>query len=392
LLSNSRYQDLGVSASKAGLHRALKAAGSEDAGGLFAGVADDLARDSDYYSFLHCDGAGTKGIVSYLCHRDTNDASSYAGLAQDALVMNLDDVFCIGRPENLLLANTIGRNSRLIDDEVISIIIASYRKLTEKLRLLGIPLAMTGGETADCGDVVRTLMVDAVLCGRIKKSEIIDARAIVPGDVIVGISSTGQASYEDEPHSGIGSNGLTLARHSLLAHSYREQYPEVVDPNSSADLTYVGPFRTTDTAPGMGMSIGQALASPTRTYAPVLNSLFDSREITIHGAIHCTGGGQTKVLRFGRGNRYIKDDLFPIPPLFSLIQKHGSVSWREMYQVFNMGHRMEIYAPPCSATAIIDTAARFSLEAKVIGRVEKQDSDVNTVVLETEHGVFDYML
>jgi len=393
-VEESKYGALGVSASKSGLHRALDQSGLTPSGALFAQVSADLAGNSEYYSFVHCDGAGTKTIVPYLHFRETKSRSLFSGLAQDALVMNLDDIYCIGSPEKLLLANTVARNARLIDDETLAVLFDSYRALASTLAAQGILIELAGGETADCGDVVRTLVVDAVLCGRIKKSSIVDAGNIVPGDVIVGLSSTGQAIYENMPNSGIGSNGLTLARHAMLSREYAKDYPEVVDPNLSPDDVYRGPFFTTDRPEGLEMSVGEALASPTRTYAPVIARVLDTLGSSVHGIIHVTGGGQTKVLRFGRGNIYIKDNLFAPPPVFSLIQRFGHVAWREMYQVFNMGHRMEFYLPEEFAATVFEISSSFGIDARIIGRVERNNEAAasNKVTIECPYGSFDYTL
>ncbi|MCB0359531.1 MAG: hypothetical protein KDD44_07835, partial [Bdellovibrionales bacterium] len=316
----SRYSELGVSASKQGLHDALQRAGVESSAGFFAQLGPDIAGDPAYISLLHCDGAGTKALLAYLYACDTNDTSVYASLSQDALVMNLDDILCVGLPSGMSIANAISRNARLIPDEAISRIIGRYKELVDSLNNLGFPLTMTGGETADMGDVVRTLVVDATIAARIPKDRLVDTRNICSGDVIIGLSSTGRASYEDSENSGIGSNGLTLARHALLTEDYLSLYPEVCDPQTAAEHRLRGPFRMTDLPSGLGMSIGKALLSPTRTYAPVLRKVFESLGRDVHGVIHCTGGGQTKVLRFGPGSlKFIKDNLFPEPPVFRLI-------------------------------------------------------------------------
>lgn len=394
-MKKSSYESLGVSASKSGLHDVLDKTGLSDSLGLFAKVTSDLAADPDYHCFVHCDGAGTKSIVPYLFFRETEQRELFAGLAQDALVMNLDDIYCIGTPEKLLLANTLGRNSNLIDDDIIAIVISSYKELCNRLRELGIPLEITGGETADCGDIVRTLMVDAVICGRIKKENLINAQSISPGDAIVGLSCTGTSSYEDQENSGIGSNGLTLARHALLTKDYADKYPEVFDPLVDRTLIYRGPFRVSDQPKGLGMSVGEALASPTRTYAPVLNTLLNEQDLEIHGIIHLTGGGQTKILRFGHGNLYIKDNLFDPPPIFRLIQEYGSVPWKEMYQVFNMGHRMELYVPEECIEVVVETAARFGIAARKIGYVAKLpdgETDKNKLCIDSIFGSFEFEL
>ncbi len=385
------YESLGASASKAGLHRALDAAGIAEQSGLFARVSTDLASNGDYHSFLHCDGAGTKSIVAYLLFRETGDVSPFASLAQDATVMNLDDVLCIGRPQSLLLANMIARNAKLVPDEAVGAVIKRYSELVDEFRTFGLPIELSGGETADCGDVVRTMLVDAVLTGRICAADLVNANRIVPGDLIVGLSSVGPAVYDTAYSSGIGSNGLTLARRVLLHHSYGNRFPEVLDESSKA-CGYSGPFRLSDPVPGSPLNIGESLLSPTRTYAPILLPLLARLGQSIHGLIHVTGGGLSKVLRFGRGNRYIKDRLFETPPLFSLIQQHGSVSWREMYQVFNMGHRLEVYLPEQHVATVINEAGRFGVEARVIGRVEASSSQANEVLVRSEAGEFSYHL
>ncbi|MFN8389063.1 MAG: AIR synthase-related protein [Bdellovibrionota bacterium] len=387
------YTSLGASASKAGLHQALVGAGLETHSGLFAPVLPDVAGDPSYSSFLHADGAGTKTIVAYLRYRESGDPEVFAGLAQDALVMNLDDVFCIGSPESMLLSNAIARNSKLIDDTVLEVLLRSYRSLREQLSTLGIDFALAGGETADCGDVVRTLIVDAVLFGRIRNSGLIRATNIAAGDLIVGLSSTGQAKYEQTPNSGVGSNGLTLARHSLLSRKQAAKYPEVLDPGLDEKIAYRGPFGVNDRPAELGMTVGEALGSPTRTYAPILKAAYAELGSQVHGVIHLTGGGQTKPLRFGKGLRFVKDSLFPTPPLFSLIQAHGQVGWKEMYQVFNMGHRMELYLPEGSVPRLIAISEAFGVEAKVIGRVEPQTvalGERNSLELVSPHGRFEY--
>ncbi len=391
--SESAYGELGVSATKAGLHSALGASGLPSHNEFFIELKKDISANPQYSSFLHSDGAGTKGIVAYLVARETGEREVYSHLADDALVMNTDDVLTVGIPEALLVGNTIQRNARLIEDEVLTVVIRRYLNLCEMLTNLGIPTTFAGGETADCGDVVRTVLIDAVISGRIANDSLISTKNIVPGDVIVGLSSTGQASYELAPNSGIGANGLTLARHSLLSSELAKRYPEIVDPSlSERGVSYRGPFGVTDKPKALGMTVGTALSSPTRMYAPVLVNIYRELRGRIHGAIHCTGGGQTKVLRFGEGNRYVKDNLFDVPPLFALIQQHGEIKWREMYQVFNMGHRFELYLKEEDASAVIEIAKSFSVAARVVGRVEPSSAKHNQVVLKTKFGVFEYTL
>ena len=394
-MTDDKYSALGASATKDGLHDLLSSSGLLKENRLFAPVLPDLSGDSEFASIIHCDGAGTKSITPYLYFKDTGKRDLFAGLAQDAIVMNLDDIYCIGSPESLILANTIGRNARLIDDESLGVLINSYKALCEELAQLGVPIAMSGGETADCGDVVRTLMVDAVICGRIAKRNLIYADQIKAGDAIVGFESCGQASYESQVNSGIGSNGLTLARHSLLSSYYRETYPECCDPDLNPEHAYRGPFKTTDTEDTLGMNIGEALSSPTRTYAPVLAELYKSLGGVIHGVIHLTGGAHTKALRFGRGCRIIKDTMLPVPPIFGLIQEHGKVSWEEMYKVFNMGQRLEIYLPAEHVQEVVSLSKKFGISAQQVGHVETHPNGpdaANSALLKTEYGEFNYDL
>lgn len=388
--NESAYASLGASATKAGLHKALKDAGVPEQAGLFAVINQDLAGDQDFASFMHCDGAGTKSIVAYLVYKDSGDIKAFSGLAQDALVMNLDDIFCLGSPQKLILGNIIQRNAHLVPDTAIQVILERYLELTKMLRSFGINIEFSGGETADCGDVVRTLLVDAVLSGRLKRETIINTLKIVPGDLIVGLSNTGCASYEQNENSSIGSNGLTLARHALLSKKYIELFPEVVDPTLPRETVYGGPYLTSDQPEELSMSIGAALLSPTRTYAPVLHEVLQRLSSNVHGIIHLSGGGQTKPLRFGKNIRYVKENFFPCPPLFALIQRYGKVSWEEMYQVFNMGHRLELYLPESAVQSVLETAASFQIEARVIGRVEASTHSGNEVLLKTPHGEFLY--
>ena len=392
-MSKSSYESLGASATKEGIHNALESAGISHDTGLFAVINDDLAGDPSYCSVVHCDGAGTKSLIAYLHFSETKDPSVFAGLSQDALVMNLDDVYCLGTPESMVLANAIARNAKIISDEAIGELIKSYKNLCTKLFELGVNVQLSGGETADMGDVVRSLVVDAVLTARMKRETLVNTRNIQAGDVIVGLSSTGQASYEEKPNSGIGSNGLTLARHALLSSHYRENFVESSVPNPDPNISYRGPFRTTDTPEGLGMSVGEALLSPTRTYSPILAKVFESLGSDVHGAIHVTGGALSKVLRFGPGGlKFIKDNLFATPALFSLIQEHGDVSWEEMYQVFNMGQRFELYVPENRAEEVISTSKAFNVDAQIIGRVENNNSSENIVEVKSQNGNFNYTL
>jgi phosphoribosylformylglycinamidine cyclo-ligase len=389
-MTSSKYEELGVSATKSGLHRALSAAGRESSSRFFAAFNSDLAGSADYVTVLHSDGAGTKSIVAYLLYRETGNARVFRGLAQDALVMNLDDIFCVGIPTKLLLTNQLARNAMLIGDDAVAAVIAGYTALVDQLRSLGIDIELAGGETADCPDVVRTLLVDAVVCARIPRAGLVDTTAISEGDVIVGVSSTGQAAYESQPNSGIGSNGLTLARHALLSRYHAQKYPEVLSPEIDAEAAYRGPYKVTDCVDSLGMPVGEALLSPTRTYAPFLVAL--SRELgpALHGVIHNTGGGQTKVVRFGERKLYRKHSLFEIPPIFELIQRHGAVSWREMYQAFNMGHRLEVYMRPQDVERAVSVARTYALDARAVGEVQRHAGRGNAVRLDTAHGSFTY--
>jgi len=377
----SIYEALGASATKASLHRAIKQAGLEDSGTFFAKLNKDFAGDPNYYSFIHCDGAGTKTIPAYLMYKETGDPTYFKHLAEDALVMNLDDIYCVGKPESLLLSNTIARNLKLIPAEVIETLIISYKHLVDKYNALDIPLELSGGETADCGDVVRTIMVDAVVAGRIKKSQTISPDNIAAGDVIVGLASFGQSSYEQAENSGISSNGMTLARHALLNIEHAKKYPEILASETANEKAYFGNYFITDYVDSLKMKVGEALLSPTRSFAPILSKIYDTLSELPHGVIHCTGGGLTKVLRFGKGKRYIKNDLFDCPPIFSLIKECGDIPKREMNQVFNLGQRLEIYLPEKDAQQVIDIASSFNVQGKIIGYVEDSPTRENSVVI-----------
>jgi phosphoribosylformylglycinamidine cyclo-ligase len=390
MATTGAYQQLGVSATKDDVHRAV--AGTDP--GLFPGAfcrvgVDVLAGDAEYCSALHSDDAGTKAIVAYLHFRETGQASVFRGIAQDALVMNLDDLLCIGAVDRFLLGNTINRNSFVIPGSVIAEVINGYAQVVTNLARVGIEIVPTGGETADMNDAVRTIIVGATLAARLRRTEIIDNSRIEPGDVIVGFSSTGQAAWESTPNSGIGDNGLTLARHALLHRDYAFRYPESLDPGVDSSAAYRGPFHLQDRPEALGMSIGEAILSPTRTYAPLVKKIFEQvGRSAIHGLVHNTGGGLTKCKGFGQNIAYIKEELFPIPELFELIARHGQVGWKEMYQTFNMGHRLEAMVPATVASAIIAIAEEVGISAKIVGRCES--ANTNRVHLQTPHGAFDY--
>lgn len=383
------YAKLGASSSKEGLHRALADSGAAEPGGFFAQLQEDVCGDSRYYSLLHADAAGTKGAAAYLAFRESGDPSWMAGLAQDALVMNLDDIACVGAFEGILLSNTIGRNLRLIPDSAIAAIIGRYRELCAQFERQGIRIRMAGGETEDVGDILRTLSVSCTLFARVRRDAAISTDNIRPGDLIIGLASSGKCSYESEPNSGIGCNGITAARHGLIHNSYLAQYPELLDPGVDRKIAYQGRYKLFEEPPALKMSVAKALLSPTRSYAPVILKLMKVLGDKLHGAIHCSGGGQTKIIRFGKGLRYVKDNLFTPPPVFTLIQEALSIPWNEMYSVFNMGHRMEVLVPPAGAADVIAAAGEFEIEARQIGYVEPSPSG-NSVLLRTAYGEFNY--
>ena len=386
---NELYRRRGVSADKEDVHAAIKNIDK----GLFPQafckiMPDIMGGDPDYCNLMHADGAGTKSSLAYLYWRETGDLSVWRGISQDSIVMNLDDLLCVGATQGLLHSSTIGRNSRLIPGEVISALINGTDELLEQLRDLGVGIYNTGGETADVGDLVRTVIVDSTVSCRMRREEVIDAARIADGDVIVGLASFGQATYETEYNGGMGSNGLTSARHDVFAHHYAEKYPESYDDCLPDDVVYVGSHSLTDRVEGLDIDYGHLVLAPTRTYAPVLVELLRELRPQIHGLIHCTGGAQTKVLHFVEGKKIIKDNLFDLPPLFDTILRDGKTPAREMYKVFNMGHRMEVYLPEQYAAEVIDIAHHFDIDAQVIGRVE--EADESEVVIKSSLGSFEY--
>ncbi|MEX2231967.1 MAG: AIR synthase related protein [Cyclobacteriaceae bacterium] len=386
---SDRYTQRGVSASKEDVHQAI----SKLDKGLFPKafckiVADHLGSDDGYCTVMHADGAGTKSALAYIYWKETGDLSVWKGIAQDALIMNIDDLLCVGATENILVSSTIGRNKNNIPGEVISAIISGTEEILELLRHYGLNIISTGGETADLGDLVRTIAVDSTVVCRMKKSDVIDNARIKAGDVIVGLASFGKATYEDEYNGGMGSNGLTSARHDVFSHAYVTKYPETFDETLPVDLVYSGNFNVTDSIPGLDVNVGKLVLSPTRTYAPVMVKVLQNFRKDINGMVHCSGGAQTKVLHFIENLHVIKDNLFEVPPLFKLIQEQSATDWREMYKVFNMGHRMEIYVPEKHAVEIISISKGFAVDAKVIGRVENASS--KKVTLKTDFGEFIY--
>ena len=379
----------GVSAAKEDVHAAIRHIDKGLYPKAFCKILPDiLGGDPDYCNIMHADGAGTKSSLAYAYWRETGDLSVWEGIAQDAVVMNTDDLLCVGATDGILVSSTIGRNKQLIPGEVIAAIIGGTEKLLASLRAMGIGIHLTGGETADVGDLVRTVIVDTTVCCRMRREDVIDNAHIQPGDVIVGLSSCGQATYEQRYNGGMGSNGLTSARHDLFAHSLGERYPETYDHAIPDALAYSGSYQLTDPLEGSPLDAGRLVLSPTRTYAPVIRQLLQCMRPHIHGMVHCTGGAQTKVLHFvGDNCRVVKDNLFPIPPLFAAIQQQSGTSWEEMYKVFNMGHRMEIYTTPEQAPQVIQTAAQFHIDAQVVGRIEEGPRQL---VLHSPYGTFTY--
>ncbi len=388
-MSDQRYNLRGVSASKEDVHNAIKNIDKGIFPKAFCKIIPDiLGGDPQYCNIMHADGAGTKSSLAYMYWRETGDLSVWKGIAQDALIMNIDDLLCVGATDNILVSSTIGRNKLLIPGEVISAIINGTDELLAELRGLGVNAYATGGETADVGDLVRTIIVDSTVTCRMKREDVISNHRIQDGDVIVGMASFGQASYEKEYNGGMGSNGLTSARHDVFAKYLAQKYPESYDAAVPEELVYSGSLKLTDTIEGLGIDAGKLVLSPTRTYAPVIKKLLDEMRPAIHGMVHCSGGAQTKVMHFVENMKVVKNNLFPIPPLFKTIQEQSGTDWKEMYKVFNMGHRMEIYLAPENAQAVIDIAHSFNIEAQVVGFVEAAEK--NSLIIESEYGKFEY--
>lgn len=388
-MSDIRYNLRGVSAGKEDVHNAIKKIDK----GLFPQafckiVPDFLTNDENYCIVMHADGAGTKSSLAYMYWKETGDLSVWKGIAQDALIMNLDDLLCVGVTDNILISSTIGRNKNLIPGEVLSEIINGTESLLDDLRVNGIGIQSTGGETADVGDLVRTIIVDSTVVARIKRSDIVNNANIVDGDVIVGLASYGQATYEHAYNGGMGSNGLTSARHDVFSKILAKKYPESFDNNVPDELVYVGSKKLTDKIDNTPFDAGKLVLSPTRTYAPIIKKILEKYRKDIHGMVHCSGGAQTKVLHFIDNLHVIKDDLFDLPPLFKMIQEESKTDWKEMYKVFNMGHRFEIYVSPEIANSIIEISKSFDVDAKVIGRVELFDG--KKVTIKSEFGNFEY--
>ncbi|MFT4771119.1 MAG: phosphoribosylformylglycinamidine cyclo-ligase [Cryomorphaceae bacterium] len=383
-----RYQARGVSAGKEDVHAAIKNMDK----GLFPKafckiVPDYLTGSDDHCLVMHADGAGTKSSLAYAYWKETGDLSVWKGIAQDALIMNIDDLLCVGCVDKILVSSTIGRNKNLITGEVIKALIEGTEEVLESLRSMGIEVRSTGGETADVGDLVRTVIVDSTVTSRMRRDEVVDNSNIKPGQVIVGLSSTGQAAYESEYNAGMGSNGLTSARHDVFSSEVGQKFPETFDPAVPKDLVYSGAYALTDRVDSMPIDIGRAVLSPTRTYAPVIKAILEKGREQIGGMVHCSGGAQTKVLHFIDEYHIIKDNLFPVPPLFKLIQETSGTDWKEMYKVFNMGHRMEIYCDPAFANTIIEISKSFDIDAQIVGRVEEGEK---ALTITSENGTFQY--
>ena len=388
-MSTSRYVQRGVSADKEDVHKAIDGLDK----GLFPKafckvVADDLTGSPEHCIVMHADGAGTKSSLAYAYWKETGDITVWHGIAQDAIVMNLDDLLCVGCTDGILLSSTIGRNKGLIPGEVVAALIEGTELFLERMRALGIGIRSTGGETADVGDLVRTVIVDSTVVARMRRDEVIDNARIQAGDVIVALASDGQSTYEDHYNAGMGSNGLTSARHDVFAKELATKYPETFDPATPADLVYSGQARLTAPLEGTPLDFGKAVLSPTRTYAPVVHAVLRAMRTDIHGMVHCSGGAQTKVLHFVEDLRIIKDDLFPTPPLFAAIQRMSGTAWKEMYKVFNMGHRLELYVPGHRAAEIIAISEAFGIPARVVGRVEA--APAKEVVLSGPNGTHTY--
>ena len=388
-MSDQRYNLRGVSASKEDVHNAIKNIDKGIFPQAFCKIIPDiLGGDPEYCNIMHADGAGTKSSLAYMYWKETGDLSVWKGIAQDALIMNIDDLLCVGATNNILVSSTIGRNKLLIPGEVISAIINGTEELLAELRELGVNAYGTGGETADVGDLVRTIIVDSTVTCRMKREEVISNDHIRPGDVIVGLSSYGQATYEKSYNGGMGSNGLTSARHDVFGKYLATKYPESYDNAVPDELIYSGQLKLTDQIAELGIDAGKLVLSPTRTYAPVVKKLLDEMRPLIHGMVHCSGGAQTKVMHFVEKMKVVKNNLFPVPPLFRIIQEQSGTDWHEMYKVFNMGHRMEIYVAPADAQKVIEISQSFGIDAQIVGYTEAADN--NVLIIESETGRFEY--
>ncbi len=388
-MNDQRYNLRGVSASKEDVHNAIKHIDKGIFPKAFCKIIPDiLGGDPEYCNIMHADGAGTKSSLAYMYWKETGDLSVWRGIAQDALIMNIDDLLCVGATDNILVSSTIGRNKLLVPGEVISAIINGTEELLAELRELGVNAYSTGGETADVGDLVRTIIVDSTVTCRMKRKDVISNGNILPGDVIVGLSSYGQATYEKSYNGGMGSNGLTSARHDVFAKYLAGKYPESYDNAVPDELVYSGNLKLTDQIAGLGIDAGKLVLSPTRTYAPVIKKMLDEMRPKIHGMVHCSGGAQTKVMHFVEKMKVVKNNLFPVPPLFNIIQEQSGTDWHEMYKVFNMGHRMEIYVDAADAQRVIDISQSFGIDARVVGYT--MPAPQNELIIESDKGRFEY--
>ncbi|MFX1591153.1 MAG: AIR synthase related protein [Promethearchaeota archaeon] len=389
--NNNMYKTLGVSSKKEEVYKALKSIDKGLFPGAFCRIIEDINNRENFCSIFHSDGAGTKASLAYMYYKETGDISVFKGIVRDAMVMNLDDILCVGATGNIFFSNNLGRNRNYVKGDVIETIIKEYYDYSEKLTSLGLHVRMCGGETADIGDIVKTLVVDASAFTTMKKEDVIDANNIKLDDIIIGLASYGRASYEDEYNSGIGSNGLTLARHGILSHEYYKKYPECYDQNLDEKFVFFGKYKLTDEIDELNLTIGKTLLSPTRTYAPVIKEIIEKYRNEIHGIIHNTGGGQTKILKYGNNVKYIKNNFFKIPKIFELIQRSSETQWREMYSVFNMGHRMELLCNESIAPEIIRIAKKFDIDSKIIGHCEKSPiKGKNNLEIKSEFGSFIY--
>ena len=385
------YSTLGVSSKKEDVHKAIEHLDKGLFPGSFCKIVKDVNDREDYCSISHADGAGTKSSLAYMYYMETGDLSIFKGVVRDAIIMNIDDILCVGATGNMFLVNNLGRNSNYISGDIVATIIEEYNDYSKKLTELGLQVILCGGETADVGDIVKTVLLDASVFTAMKREDVINAANIQVDDVIVGLASYGKASYEEEFNSGIGSNGLTLARHGILSHEYYTKYPECFDQNLEEELVFFGNYKLTDKIKGLDFTVGRALLSPTRTYVPILIEALKNYRTKIHGIIHNTGGGQIKNLNYGKGINYIKNNLFSLPKIFEIIQNSSETPWKDMYSIFNMGHRMELYCEEAVAKEIIKIAKQFKIESKIIGQCEKSPfKDKNIVNIKSEFGSFKY--
>lgn len=385
------YSKLGVSSKKEDVHKAIEKVDKGLFPGSFCKIVKDVNDRKDYCSVFHADGAGTKSCLAYMYYKEIRDINIFRGVVRDAIIMNIDDILCVGATGNMFLSNNIGRNSRLISGDIIETIIDEYYEYSKKLTELGLNVIMCGGETADVGDIVKTVLLDASVFTSMKKTDVINTNNIQNGDVIIGLASSGKALYEEEYNSGIGSNGLTLARHGMLSHDYYKQYPECFDQNLNGKLVFFGKYHLSDTIKGYKLTIGKALLSPTRTYTPILLEVLQKFRSNLHGIIHNTGGGQTKNLNYGKGIKFIKNNLIALPKIFELIQNSSEIQWKEMFSVFNMGHRMELFCEEEHAKEIIAIAKKYNIQSKIIGFCEKSpEKNKNIVEINSEFGSFTY--